>query len=130
MPDLTSVNDMAGSCKIKAILEGVNGTVDTGYTEEFKIENKLNISCEDVDAMPGEVVNIVCTARKFTGELIKSGTAKINYRKEDSSTVINSGMFSFNVGIWEDNPSGTQKMAIEAEDGKGSYGNLIFEINV
>lgn len=130
VPELSVTKNMVGSCKIKAVLEGDNGTIDTKYTDEFKVKSELNINCEAVEAMPGKEVEISCTARKLSLELVQSGTAKLNYRKKDYTTNIEDGMFSFVVFIQKDTPSGTQKTAVEVEDSKGNYGDLIFEVNV
>jgi hypothetical protein len=130
VPDLTATKEMMGRCKIKATLEGANGTIDTKYTDEFEVKNELKISCEAPEAIPSEEVEISCTARKISGELVGSGTAKVNYRRKELAEGIEAGMFSFRVGIGNDTPAGIQKIAVVAQDPKGNYGDLIFEVNV
>ncbi len=130
VPELTATKGMVGNCKIEAILEGSNGTVDTGYTGEFEIKNELEISCENVKAVPGESVEVLCSVKKFSGELLDRGTVKVNYRKKDFSESVKDGMFSFSIYIEDNTPAGIQKVAIEAEDSKGSYGELIFEVSI
>ena len=130
VPKLTATKEMIGNCKIKAVLEESDGTIDTGYTDEFKVKNELDISCECVETMPGKEVEIFCTARKLSSELVPGGTAKLNYRGRDYTANVGDGMFSFIVFIASDSPAGMQKMAIEIEDGKGNYGDLIFEVDV
>ena len=122
---------MIGNCKIKAVLKnGNDDTLDTQYTGEFEVENKLNIECEPVEAVPGKEMEVSCTARKLSNALIPSGMAKLDYRKKEFTEIVHAGMFSFTVFIANDTPSGIQKFAVEAEDSKGNYGDFIFDFNV
>lgn len=130
VPDLTVTKDMLGSCKIKAIIEETEGAIDSGYTEEFEIEKRLDISCEGDDAIPGKEVEISCIVKKLSGEAVSDGTIRLNYRKKEFTGELEAGVFSFSIPVAEDVPAGIQKMAVEAEDTKGNYGDVILEINV
>jgi len=65
IPDLTATKDMLGSCKVQAIIEESEGAVDSGYTDDFEVENNLDISCESDEAVPGEEVEVSCIVKKF-----------------------------------------------------------------
>lgn len=130
IPDLTVTKNMMGNCKIEAILEASNGTVDAKYTDGFKVENELNISCEPVEAMPGEEVEISCTAKKLSNELLSRGTAELDYGSKEYTANIEGGSFSFTIFIQKYTPSGIQKVSIDVEDNKDNYGDLILEVTV
>jgi len=130
IPDLTATKDMIGSCKIKAIVEEAEGAVDSAYTDEFEVENILDISCETDEAIPGKETEVSCIVKKLSGEIVSDGTARLNYGKKEYSKNLEEGMSSFSIPIASDSPSGMQKMAVEAEDTKGNYGDFILEFNV
>jgi len=130
VPDLTATKEMIGSCKIKAIIEEAEGAVDSAYTDEFEVENILDISCEADEAIPGKETEVSCIVKKLSGEIVSSGTARLNYGKKEYSKNLEAGMSSFSIPIAADSQPGMQKMAVEAEDTKGNYGDFILEFNV
>ena len=130
VPDLTATTDMLGSCKIKAIIEETEGAIDSGYTEGFEIKKRLDVSCEAAEGIPGKEVEISCIVKKLSGEAVSDGTIRLNYRKKEFTGEVEAGMSTFSVFVGEDVPAGMQKMAVEAEDTKGNYGDVILEVNV
>ena len=130
VPDLTATKDMLGSCKVQAIIEAAEGAVDSGYTDDFEVENTLGISCDGDDAVPGEEAEINCIVKKVSGEMISDGTAMLSYGKKEYTKNIEEGISDFLIPIASDTPSGMQKMGVEAEDTKGNYGNFILKFNV
>lgn len=130
IPDLTAAKDMIGSCKIKAVVEAAEGAVDSAYTDEFDVKSELDISCEGAEAIPGKETEVSCIVKKLSGEIVSSGTARLNYGKKEYTKNVEAGMSSFSIPIASDSPSGMQKMAVEAEDTKGNYGDFILEVEV
>lgn len=133
VPALTVIKDMLGTCKIKAAinsLKGVNESTDEKYTDEFKVKNELNVNCESAEAIPNKEFEISCIARKISLELVKNGVAKLTYMNNEYMANIEEGIFSFIIFIQGNTRSGMKKTTVDIEDGKGNYGNLIFEFNV
>lgn len=119
------------SCEVEAFLRDENDE-KAGYalTENFVLENYLEIECSEADAKPGEEVNIICTARVPSGDLVSEGSAEIGYRKIKIEAPIEAGMLSFTIPIYEDTPTGVQRGDVHAKDDMGNYGETLFEIEV
>ncbi len=129
--DVLATKNMLGKCRIRAIVrDSERNTIDNTISKEFTITNNLKIECSSTEALPGKKVEITCTARKISDELISEGTAYLNYRRYEFSTAIGDGTFAFKVMIKNDTPSGINKAAIKVEDNLGNYADIIVEFDV
>lgn len=126
---LSITDEMLGSCEIEAVIRDEDrDVVSKEYSDNFYVKKDLNVTCEPVESVPNNMAKVLCTARKFNGELIEGGTAQIDFLGQHHEKFIKAGIIEFELIIQEETPAGKHKSVVQIEDYDGNYGDRLFDV--